>query len=222
MYSNYWEKVVWDQWHSWSAIHTRNWTVAQVTTALKTKSKATKCSDHRTGSKYSSKDTWRTDKKMKDALGEDQFRHTNGRGKWTEDVTGLLRIISERTLDIDEELCASFIDWQKAFYRVLVHRTKLMQILQNNDIDWHERRLIGKLYMDQSVKVREVWRFGEELDNDAVCQRFFSTHTASTLTKEGLDPFRDFKKGRKLIRMVKYADTLVLNRKRHCRTWLVD
>ena len=91
---------------------------------------------------------------MKDVLGEHQFRHTNGRGKGTDDVTGLLRIISERTLDIDEELCACFIDWQKAFYRVLVHRTKLMQILQNNDIDWREKRLISKLCMDQSVKVR--------------------------------------------------------------------
>jgi hypothetical protein len=36
------------------------------------------------------------------------------------------RIISERTLDIDEELCACFIDWQKALGRV--NWTKLMQI----------------------------------------------------------------------------------------------
>jgi hypothetical protein len=91
---------------------------------------------------------------MKDVLGEDQFSLTNGRGKRTENVIGLLRIISERTLDVDEEMCACFIDRQKAFYRVLVHRTKLMQILQNTDIDWRERRLISKLYMDQSVKVR--------------------------------------------------------------------
>jgi hypothetical protein len=40
----------------------------------------------------------------------------------------MLRIISERTLEIDEELCAYFIDWQKAFDSV--KRTKLKQILK--------------------------------------------------------------------------------------------
>jgi hypothetical protein len=45
-----------------------------------------------------------------------------------------------------------FIDWQKVFDRA--NWTKLMQILQGNGIDWRERRLISKLYMDQCVKIR--------------------------------------------------------------------
>jgi hypothetical protein len=64
----------------------------------------------------------------------------------------MLRIISEQTLDTDEELCASFINWHKAFDHV--KWTKLMQILKGIGIDWHERRSISKLYMDQSVKLR--------------------------------------------------------------------
>jgi hypothetical protein len=52
---------------------------------------------------------------------------------------------------IDEELCACFIDWQKAFD--CDNWTKLMQILKGSGIDWHERRLISKLYMEQSVIV---------------------------------------------------------------------
>jgi hypothetical protein len=64
----------------------------------------------------------------------------------------MLRIISERTLVIDEELCTCFIDWQKAFDRV--NWTKLMQIVKGTGIDWCERRLISKLYMEQSVKIR--------------------------------------------------------------------
>jgi len=36
-------------------------------------------------------------------------------GKGTRDVTGMLRIISERSLEIDEELCVCFVDWQKEF-----------------------------------------------------------------------------------------------------------
>jgi hypothetical protein len=45
----------------------------------------------------------------------------------------MLRIISERNLEIDEELSVCFIDWQKAFDRV--NWTKLMQILEGNGID---------------------------------------------------------------------------------------
>ena len=53
---------------------------------------------------------------------------------------GMKRIISERTVEIDEELCVCFIDWQKAFDRV--NWTKLMHILKGNGIDWREKRLI--------------------------------------------------------------------------------
>ena len=63
----------------------------------------------------------------------------------------MLRIISERNLEIDEDLSVCFIDWQKAFDRV--NWTKLMQTLKGTGIDWYERRLISNLYMAQSVKV---------------------------------------------------------------------
>jgi len=53
-------------------------------------------------------------------------------------------------------------------------------------IDWQGRRLINKLYIDQSVKVRldqgrqKVWRLVEVSERDAVCQRFYSTCRANT------------------------------------------
>ena len=74
------------------------------------------------------------------------------RGKGTRDALGMMRIIAKRTLEIDEELCIWIIEWQKAFDRV--NWTKLIQILKRTGIDWRERRLISKLYMDQRVKVR--------------------------------------------------------------------
>ena len=82
-------------------------------------------------------------------LAEDQFGFRRGKG--TRDAIGMLRIITEQTLEIDEELCVCFIDWQKAFDRV--NWTKLMQILNRIGIDSQERRLISKLYMEQKVKV---------------------------------------------------------------------
>jgi hypothetical protein len=131
--------------------------IAVTTIALKKKLKATKCTDHRTISiiahtaKIAARIlSRRIERKTEDALGEDQFGFRREKG--TRDAIGMLRIISERTLDIDKKLCACFIDWQKAFDRV--NWTKLMQILKGIWIDWRERRLISKLYMEQSVKVR--------------------------------------------------------------------
>jgi len=49
-------------------------------------------------------------------LGEDQFGFRRGKG--TRDAVGVLKIKTERTLEIDAELCVCFIDWQKAFDRV--------------------------------------------------------------------------------------------------------
>ena len=63
----------------------------------------------------------------------------------------MIRIIVERTLEIDEELCVCFIDWQKAFDRV--NLAKFMQIPKRTGIDWRIRRLISKLYMDQRVRL---------------------------------------------------------------------
>jgi hypothetical protein len=80
----------------------------------------------------------------------DQFGFRREKG--TRNATGMLRIISERNLQIDGKLSVCFVDWKKAFDRV--NWTKLIQILKENGIDWHERRLISNLYMAQSVKIR--------------------------------------------------------------------
>jgi hypothetical protein len=102
----------------------------------------------------------------------------------------MLRIISERTLVIDEELCACFIDWQKALDSV--NWAKLMQILKGIGIDWRKRRLIRKLYMEQCVKIRldqEEMRnvkIGRGLRQGCCLCRFSSTYTASTLPRKFL------------------------------------
>jgi hypothetical protein len=63
------------------------------------------------------------------------------KGKGTRNAIGMLRRISERTLDIFEEICIFCIDCQKAFDHV--KWTKLMEILKKTGIDWCERRLIA-------------------------------------------------------------------------------
>jgi hypothetical protein len=126
----------------------------------------------------------------------------------------MLRIISERTLEIDEELCVCFIDWNKAFDRV--NRTKLMQILKGTGIDWRERRLISNLYMVQSVKVRlnrgETRRvkIGRGVRQGCCLSPVLFNLYSECLTKEALEGFGDFKISGQIIHNMKYADDLVL------------
>ena len=101
-------------------------------TALKKKTQTTKCSDHRTISLISHTAQIivkilrrRIERKIEDVLGEDQLGFRRRRG--TRDAIGMMRIIAERNLEIDEELRICFIDWQKAFDRV--NWTKLMRNL---------------------------------------------------------------------------------------------
>jgi hypothetical protein len=68
----------------------------------------------------------RIEKKIKDVVGEDQFGFRRGKG--ASDTDRMLRMISQQTLALDEELCACFIDWQTAFDHV--NWTKLTQILK--------------------------------------------------------------------------------------------
>jgi hypothetical protein len=83
--------------------------------ALKKKPQATKCSDHYTISliAHTAKIVAkilrrRIEKKIEDILREDQFGFRRGKG--TRDAPRILRIITELTLEIDEELCVCFID----------------------------------------------------------------------------------------------------------------
>ena len=118
-------------------------------------------------------------------FGENQFGFRRGKG--TRDAIGMMRIIAERTLEVDEELCVCFIDWQKAFDHV--NWTKLMQILKRNGIDWRERRLTNctwsrRLKYDWTEGRKEVCILEEDFDKDAVCHQFWLTCKANALPRK--------------------------------------
>ena len=82
--------------------------------ALKKKTRAIKCSEHRTVSliAHTAKILRRRiERKIEDVLGEEQFGFRRGKG--TRDAIGMMRIIAERTLEIDEELCICFIEGRR-------------------------------------------------------------------------------------------------------------
>jgi hypothetical protein len=179
---------------------------------LKKKPQATKCSDHRTISliAHTAKIVTkilrrRIKKKIEDVHREDQFGFRRGKG--TRNAIGMLRIISERTLEIDEELSVCFIDWRKAFDRV--NCTKVMQILKESGIDWLERRLISNLYMAQSVKLRlNRWetrsvKTGRGVRQGCCLSQILFNLYSEYLTKEVLKGLGDFKIGGQIIQTVK-------------------
>jgi hypothetical protein len=154
----------------------------------------------------------RIKKKIEVVLAEDQLEFTKGIG--TRDAIWMPRLISKRTLEIDEELILCFMDWQKAFDRV--NWTKLMQILKARGFDWRERRLISNLYMAQGVKVRlnrretRSVKIGRGVRQECCLSPTLFNLYSKCLTKESLEGFGDFTIGGQIILTVKYSDELVL------------
>ena len=90
-----------------------------------------------------------------------------------------------------------------------------MQILKRTGTDWREKRLISKLYMDQSVKVRldrgeaRSVQIGRGVRQGRCLSPILFNLYSECLTKDALDGLGDFNMG-KIIQTVKYADDIVL------------
>ena len=91
-----------------------------------------------------------------------------------------------------------------------------MQILKRIGIDWRERRLISKLYIEQKVKVqldqgetRSV-QIGRGVRQRCCLSPILFNLYSECLTKEAVDGLGDFNIGGQIIQTVKYADELVL------------
>jgi len=124
---------------------------------LQKKQNATECGDHRTISliSHASKIILRVlnrriESKASTFIGKSQFGFRQGRG--TREAIGVMRMLSERSLDHDNELFVCFVDFEKAFDRV--NWTKLLNIMAKIGVDWRDRRLISSLYMNQEAVVR--------------------------------------------------------------------
>jgi len=75
------------------------------------------------------------EREIEDVPEEDQFGFRRWKGN--KDAMGLLTVLQERALNIDEELCACFIDLQKAFDRVTW--AKLMKIVKGTGVNLRKK-----------------------------------------------------------------------------------
>ena len=70
----------------------------------------------------------------------------------TRNAIFILRNICERAIEVNKDLYLCFIDFTKAFDRV--RHTKLLNMLQNLDLDGKDIRMVRNLYWDQSAAIR--------------------------------------------------------------------
>jgi hypothetical protein len=124
---------------------------------LPKKVNATECSDYRTISliPHASKIllkilTQRIAGKAKEYISKTQFGFRKGLG--TREAIGVMRMMSERSLEHDNKIYVCFVDFEKAFDRV--NWVQMMKVLKSIGVDWRDRRMVMNLYMNQEAVVR--------------------------------------------------------------------
>ena len=94
--------------------------------------------------------TKRVEGKVNDYMGKTQFGFRKGCG--TRDAIGVMRMLCERSLELNNDVYVCFVDFEKAFDRV--NWIKMMEVLKKLGVDWRDRRMICNLYMGMTATVR--------------------------------------------------------------------
>ena len=132
--------------------------------AIPKKPGATECEMHRTISLMSHITKvilrvimMRVRRKLKPEIGKEQCGFMEDTG--TRNAIFMLRMLSERAIEMQKEVYVCFIDYTKAFDKV--RHEDLMDILQDLDLDGKDIRLIRNLYWEQTACMRIDNEFGD-------------------------------------------------------------
>src|SRR6476619_3790978 len=183
---------------------------------LQKKMNAVECSDHRTISLISHASkillktlTNRIEAKARDFIGRNQFGFRKGCG--TRDAIGVMRMVCERSLEFGNNVYICFVDFENAFDRV--NWEKMMKVLQSIGVDWRDRRMISKLYMNQEAVVRiaggksDLGIIGRGVRQGCPLSPLLFSIYAEMMMKEALKNVEEgIRVGGELIKDVKYAD----------------
>ena len=129
--------------------------VESVLIPIEKKSQTTRCEEHRTislivhGSKVILRVlTSRIETKDNAHPSRDKFGFRKGFG--TREAIAAIRLLGERCIDHEQDVYVCFVDYEKAYDRV--NWVKLLEVLKSIGVDWHDRRLIERLYMGQRAR----------------------------------------------------------------------
>ena len=65
------------------------------------------------------------------------------KGVGTREAIAVVRLVSERCIDHEQDVYVCFVDKEEAFNRV--NWVKLLELLKSIGVDWHDRWLIERL-----------------------------------------------------------------------------
>src|SRR6476619_7607413 len=181
---------------------------------LQKKMNAVDCSDHRTISLISHASkillkilTNSIEAEARDFIGRHQFGFRKGCG--TRDAIGVMRMISERSLEFGNNVYVCFVDFKKAFDRV--NWDNVMKVLQSIGADWRDRRMISELDMIQEAVVRiacgesDSGIIGREVRQGCLLSPLLFSIYAEMMMKEALENVEEgIRVGGELIKDVKY------------------
>lgn len=124
---------------------------------LPKKANAKQCTDHRTISLMSHTlksflkiIQHRIHRKLEQDISETQFGFRNGLG--TREALFALNVLTQRCLDVNQDLHLCFIDYNKAFDKI--RHDRLIQLLQEKKLDTRDTRIIANLYYNQKAVVQ--------------------------------------------------------------------
>lgn len=183
---------------------------------LKKKENATDCADHRTISliSHASKIVLRIvvnriEAKAKNFIGRNQFGFRKSCG--TRDAIGVVRMLCERSLGMNQDVYICFVDFEKAFDRV--KWIKMLELLKRIGVDWRDRRLICNLYMEQTAAVRvadecsDYSKVGRGVRQGCcLSPLLFNVYTEMMMLEAIEDVEEGVKVGGKLVKDVRFAD----------------
>ena len=150
-------------------------------------------------------------RKIKHEIAEEQYGFVEGKG--TRNAIFVLRMLSERNIEMQRDMYLCFIDYEKAFDRV--KHENLINMLKGAGIDGKDLRIIYNLYWNQKAAVRvgadkTDWieikrgvRQGCVLSPD-----LFSLY--SELIMRSIEGKESFTVGGRNINNIRYADDTVL------------
>ena len=125
----------------------------------------------------------------------------------------MMRVLSERTIEMQQNLLLCFIDYSKAFDNV--KREKLFEMLENIQIDGKDLKLIRNQYWKQAAAIRISNHVGEYVEiKKGVRQGCVMSPGLFNLYSERrsreLEAMPGFVVGENNIKNLRYADDTVL------------